>query len=28
VVYQGTRVIGQSTVQRAYRAQRAASAGR
>lgn len=26
VVYQGTRVIGQSTVQRAYRAQRAASA--
>ena len=28
VVYQGTRVIGQSTVQRAYRAQRAASAAR
>ncbi|RXR26618.1 tRNA 2-thiouridine(34) synthase MnmA [Oerskovia turbata] len=28
VVYQGTRVIGQSTVQRAYRARRAASAAR
>ncbi|MFE4464970.1 tRNA 2-thiouridine(34) synthase MnmA [Oerskovia sp. NPDC056781] len=28
VVYQGTRVIGQSTVQRAYRAQRAAGAAR